>query len=136
MVLALWSCRIILGGTFTVAATLKIKDPSGFVADIGHYRIVPYVLSVALASYLPWLELVCAGAVLFRWRERGALLLLFGLCMLFISALVSAWSRGLDISCGCFGHTLSATIPIALARNTVLACLVAVLLRNSTEPLE
>jgi putative oxidoreductase len=76
--------------------------------------------------------LVCAAAVLFRWRERGALALLFGLCGLFSLALASAWWRGLDITCGCFGHADKSTaLPLALARSVTLG-LIALGLFNRT----
>lgn len=65
----LWLGRLILGGTFVYAASFKILDPPAFVADIGHYRLLPYLLAVALGIYLPWLELLCGTAVLIRRLE-------------------------------------------------------------------
>jgi hypothetical protein len=39
----------------------------------------------------------------------------------FIAALASAWSRGLDISCGCFGReNATADFPLLLARDGAL----------------
>jgi hypothetical protein len=35
---------------------------------------------------------------------RGAVLILTGLTIVFIVASIAAKARGLDISCGCFGH--------------------------------
>lgn len=115
-----WCCRLLLGGTFLYAAVSKILDPQGLVTDIGRYRLLPYSLTLALGVYLPWLELACGIAVLIRWRERGALLLLLGLCILFAGALVSAWLRRLDITCGCFGHDSTTSLPWALARIVAL----------------
>lgn len=132
--MALWGGRLLLGGAFAYAAVLKLVDPAAFATDIGHYRLLPYPLTSALAVYLPWLELMSAVAVLIRWRERGALVLLLGLCVLFSLALASAWWRELDISCGCFGHAGAATgLPFALARSTALG-LVAFLLLKAQPP--
>ena len=63
-----WFCRLVLGGTFAWAAVAKILDPQAFAADIDHFRLLPYPLTLAAGVYLPWLELVCALAVLARWR--------------------------------------------------------------------
>jgi putative oxidoreductase len=130
----LWAGRLLLGGTFAYAAVLKLADPATFATDIAHYRLLPYPLTLAVSVYLPWLELVCAMAVLVRWRERGAQALLLGVCVVFSLALASAWWRGLDISCGCFGHAGVATaLPFALARSTALG-LVALLLLKAQPP--
>lgn len=123
-----WLGRLILGGTFVYAAWSKILDPASFVSDIGHYRLLPYPLALALGLYLPWLELLCGTAVLIRRLERGALLTVGGLCALFTLALASAWFRGLDIACGCFGPaTTSVTLPLAITRSLALG-VIAVLL--------
>jgi putative oxidoreductase len=109
--------RLVLGGAFGYAALQKLADPQSFAVDIGNYHLLPYPLTLALAVYLPWLELVCAVAVLSRWRDRGALTVLLALCLFFSLALTSAWMRGLDIRCGCFGsNTEPTSIPIALLR--------------------
>jgi len=127
---ALWVGRLLLSGTFAYAAVLKLTDPATFATDIAHYRLLPYPLTSAMGVYLPWLEGVCAAAVLVRWRERGALALLLGLCVLFSLALASAWWRDLDISCGCFGHAGDATaVPFALARSTALGFVAFLLLK-------
>jgi putative oxidoreductase len=128
-----WAGRLVLGGTFAYAAILKLADPAAFATDIGHYRLLSYPLTLAVAVYLPWLELLCALAVLMRRRERGALVLLFGLCGVFSLALASAWWRGLDISCGCFGSGTASAIPLALARSVALGLVAFFLLRQSLQ---
>ncbi len=48
----------------------------------------------------------------------GSLWLLLGMILVFLMALLSAWMRGLDIRCGCFGSTeAGAPIPIAIMRD-------------------
>lgn len=128
-----WLFRLLLGGTFAYSAASKLLDPSAFAADIGHYHLLPHPLTLAAAVYLPWLELFCATAVLSCRFERGALLLLLGLCGLFSLALASAWWRGLDLTCGCFGGRTATTAPWALARSVVLALAAYYLLRISRQ---
>lgn len=134
--IAQWIGRLLLGGIFAYAAARKIMDPSAFAADIAHFRLLPHPLTLALGLYLPWLELICGAGVIVRRFESGALLLITLMCVLFCLALTSAWFRGLDINCGCFGHaTASSPLPWAIARSLVLGLIAFVLLRsNRTGP--
>lgn len=94
----------LLGGVFIVAGIFKVIDPGQFFRDIENYDLVPWrVVSVVIAFYLPWLEIICGLAVIARPFQAAALLILSGLLLIFTTALTLAWGRGLDISCGCFG---------------------------------
>jgi len=53
---------------------------------------------------LPWLEIFCGVALIFGFLYRGGLSLLTALTVVFIGATIAAKMRGLDITCGCFGH--------------------------------
>lgn len=95
---------IAVGAVFIYAGVVKALDPAQFAADIGNYRLLPIPAGAALALYLPWLEVVCGGALVFKQMYRGALIVLAALCVVFMGALLSAKARGLDIACGCFGN--------------------------------
>jgi len=95
---------IIIGGLFVYAGALKAWDPVGFAGDIENYHILPWALNLALAFFLPWLEMLCGLALIFRRFYSGALALLLALLLVFIGASIAAKLRGIDISCGCFGH--------------------------------
>jgi putative oxidoreductase len=95
---------LIIGGIFIYAGVMKISDPAGFANDIDNYKILPWPLTVRLAFYLPWLEILCGLAVILGLMYRGGLLILTALISIFIAASVIAKARGLDITCGCFGH--------------------------------
>ncbi len=95
---------LIVGGIFIYAGVIKGMDPVGFANDIGNYKILPWPLTVRLAFYLPWLEILCGLAVILGLLYRGGLLVLTVLISIFIIASVIAKARGLDITCGCFGH--------------------------------
>ena len=100
-------CRIvslIVGGIFIYAGVIKVMDPVAFARDIDNYHILPWAVSVRLAFYLPWLEVFCGLAVICGLFYRGGLLILNALTSIFIIASIVAKARGLDISCGCFGH--------------------------------
>src|SRR5262245_40903698 len=95
---------VIIGGVFVYAGAIKAFDPVQFANDIDNYKALPWFVSVRLAFYLPWLEIICGLALIFRFLYRGGLSILIALALIFIGATVAAKSRGLDISCGCFGH--------------------------------
>ncbi len=95
---------LIVGGIFIYAGVMKIFDPVGFANDIDNYKILPWPLTVCLAFYLPCLEILCGLAVILGLLYRGGLLILTMLISIFIIASVIAKARGLDITCGCFGH--------------------------------
>jgi uncharacterized membrane protein YphA (DoxX/SURF4 family) len=112
--------RLLAGGVFLVAGVLKVLDPARFAADIDHFRLLPYFAVAPLALYLPWLEIICGLAVFVkRWR-RSALVLLLALTIVFIAAITSAWRRGLDIRCGCFGAASTAPLAYDLVFDVVL----------------
>ena len=95
---------LIIGGVFIYSGVIKALDPIGFANDIDNYKILPWAIGVGLAFYLPWLEILC-GLALIAWRlYLGGLSILTALISIFIVATVAAKVRGLDITCGCFGH--------------------------------
>jgi putative oxidoreductase len=95
---------LIVGGIFIYAGVLKVLDPVQFANDIDNYKTLPWFVSTRLAFYLPWLEIFCGLAVIFRFLYRGGLSILTALIAVFVAATVAARWRGLDITCGCFGH--------------------------------
>ena len=95
---------LIIGGIFIYAGVIKAMDPTGFANDIDNYKMLPWPLTVRLAFYLPWLEVLCGLAVILGLLYRGGLVILTALTLIFIAASIIAKVRGLDITCGCFGH--------------------------------
>src|SRR2546421_712203 len=95
---------LIIGGIFIYAGVIKALDPIAFANDIDNYKILPWPLAVRLAFYLPWLEMLCGLSLILRFFCRGGLFILTGLTFVFIAASAIAKVRGLDITCGCFGH--------------------------------
>jgi len=95
--------RLLLGGAFVFAATLKIFDPASFANDIAHYRLVPHLWINFIAITLPWVELTAGLALIFGFWRRASALVLLALTVVFLIAISQAIARGLDIRCGCFG---------------------------------
>jgi putative oxidoreductase len=117
----------VVAGIFIYAGALKAIDPVQFASDIDNYKILPWSVSVAVAFYLPWLEIFCALGLVFRFLYRGALSILSASIVVFTLATIAAKVRGLDITCGCFGHASQHwSFPAHLVTN--LATLAALLL--------
>lgn len=121
--LTLLLLRLGVGALFIYAGAIKILDPQQFALDVQHYELTPWSVSVLVAVYLPWLEVVAGLALILRRLELGALLTLGGLSLVFLVAIGSAWARGLDISCGCFGKSadaLKTNFPLLIGRDLAL----------------
>jgi putative oxidoreductase len=128
----------IVAAIFIYAGALKVLDPVQFAHDINNYRILPWTLSVALAFYLPWLEILCGLGLVFRFLYRGALSILTAMIVVFTLATIAAKVRGLDITCGCFGHASQHwSLPAHLATNLgILAALLVLWVSDrSAKPL-
>src|SRR6266705_2857749 len=93
---------LIVGGVFIYAGAIKALDPIRFAYDIDNYKTLPWFMSVRLAFYLPWLEILCGLAVVLHRLYRGGLSILAMLLGMFLVATIGARLRGLDITCGCF----------------------------------
>jgi len=98
----LFVLRLLLGLTFLFACIDKMSDPSGFAKAIANYKLVSGSLATLVATVLPWIELLCALAILFGFYSRGASMLLCLMLCAFTLAVITGLIRGLDIACGCF----------------------------------
>ena len=95
---------IIIGGLFIYAGAVKVIDPVEFARDVDNYKMLPWQMSVGTGLYLPWLEIFCGLSLVVRVLYRGSVFILTALMTVFIVITIIAKARGLDISCGCFGH--------------------------------
>jgi len=121
LTIILWLLRIALAGVFLYAGALKIADPAQFFQDILNYQIVGEPVAWLAALYLPWLEVIAAAALLIPKTTRASAIIIATLMLIFTAALLSAWLRGLDITCGCFGTTLeTSNYPLLLTRDLAL----------------
>jgi uncharacterized membrane protein YphA (DoxX/SURF4 family) len=95
--------RVVLGAVLVVAGWLKISNPDEAVRAVQAYQILPGSWTHAVGYGLPLLEIVLGLLLVLglgtRWAAVGAGVLM----VVFIAGIVSVWSRGLSIDCGCFG---------------------------------
>jgi uncharacterized membrane protein YphA (DoxX/SURF4 family) len=94
--------RWLIGLVLIWAAVGKLAHPLVFFASLLTYNLpLPESALRAVATILPWTELIC-GLLLLAGRLRpGALALSTALFVAFSLATGQALFRGLDISCGC-----------------------------------
>jgi hypothetical protein len=95
--------QIGLGAVLAYAGAVKALDPAAFATSLGHYQLFPGWLLAPLATGLPWLELVVGAALVANRFVAGAARWSCGLSAGFAVALGTAWARGLNLDCGCFG---------------------------------
>lgn len=126
--------RLVVCGTFLLAALPKIQDPVAFAASIEGFRVVDGGLVAWLALLLPWLELVIGFGLLLPLIRRSSGILIAILLIAFIGLHISAWVRGLDVSCGCFGETEASGAPnylwLILRNAAVLTACLCVVVRD------
>jgi uncharacterized membrane protein YphA (DoxX/SURF4 family) len=134
--------RLALAAVFLVAALPKIQDPVAFATAVEGFRVLDAPWSDWVALVLPWLELVIGFGLLVPWLKRSSGLIAAILLLAFIILHGSAWARGLDISCGCFGENQTQGAPnylwLILRNVTFLAlslCVLARDWRNSSRPI-
>ncbi len=90
---------------FGLSSTSKLFNLQGFAEDVVNYRLLPFDWVPFVAVSMPWLELIVSIALLIKSLRLSAAFLIVGMMMTFTVAVGSAFVRGLDISCGCFGKT-------------------------------
>ena len=89
---------------FLVAGVLKVPDPAAAVRAVRAYRLLAEPLAAPVAFGLPVLETAVGLALLVGVFVRTAAIASAVLLVVFIAAVGSAWARGLQIDCGCFGN--------------------------------
>lgn len=108
------------GALFIWSGIGKVKDPMSFADAIRNYRIVGDPIAPALAHFIPWLEIFAGLGTMIERTRQGAVALLTLLVLIFTLGIISAWLRGLDIACGCFGSEEAMDYPVKVVQNLVL----------------
>ncbi|MGY1855444.1 MauE/DoxX family redox-associated membrane protein [Modestobacter sp. SYSU DS0290] len=97
------AARLLLGVVLVVAGGLKLPDPAAAERAVRAYRLLPETLVAPVAFGLPVLEIAVGLALLAGVFLRTAAVAAAVLMLVFLAAVGSAWARGLQIDCGCFG---------------------------------
>ena len=95
--------RLVTGTVWVVAGGLKLPDPAASVRAVRAYDLLPESAVTLVGHGLPVLELLIGLLLLVGLLTRPAAIVSSLLLVAFIAGIVSAWARGLEIECGCFG---------------------------------
>lgn len=95
--------RLILGVVLVVAGALKVTSPAVSARAVNAFQILPYDVARYVGYALPVVEIL-VGVLLVAGLFTRLSAAVGGLLMLaFLVGIISAWVRGLNIDCGCFG---------------------------------
>lgn len=95
--------RLVVGGVWILAGALKLPDPAASVRAVRAYDLLPEAIVPAVGHVLPIVEIVVGGCLVLGVLVRGMSVVSALLFAAFIIGIASAWARGLQIDCGCFG---------------------------------
>ena len=99
----LLALRLVLGGVFFYAGTMKLANPQAFADSVATFKMLPPQLINLVALGLPPFEILLGLMLIPGWKARAASLAVAGLSIVFGIALGQALVRGLAVDCGCFG---------------------------------
>lgn len=95
--------RLVTGGVWLVAGALKLPDPASSVRAVRAYDLLPEAIVPTVGHLLPVVEVVIGLCLVVGLLVRPMSVLSALLFIAFIIGIASAWARGLQIDCGCFG---------------------------------
>ncbi len=126
--------RVVVGVVWIAAGTAKVLDPAASVRAVRAYDLLPGALVEPVGYLLPVLEVVVGATLVLGLLVRGSAVLSALLFAVFVIGISSAWARGLQIDCGCFGGggydpDAASKYPVELARDGALLLASLYLLR-------
>ncbi len=130
--------RLVVGAVWVVAGALKLPDPALSVRAVRAYRLLPEAVVPVVGYGLPVLEVAIGLLLIIGLGIRVVASVSAVLFLVFIVGIASAWARGLQIDCGCFGGggfraDATAQYPWEIARDVALLALsVALVVRPRT----
>ena len=95
--------RLVTGGVWLVAGALKLPEPAESVRAVRAYDLLPEAVVPTVGHLLPVLEVVVGLCLVLGVLTRGMGVVSALLFLAFVVGIASAWARGLEIECGCFG---------------------------------
>lgn len=95
--------RLVVGGVWVYAGALKVGDPAASVGAVRSYQLLSPGVAEVVGRTLPSLEIVLGLALILGLLTRISGALSGLLQIAFVIGIVSVWSRGIAIDCGCFG---------------------------------
>lgn len=95
--------RLVLGGVWLWAGLAKLPHPQTSISAVRAYQLLPTGLAETVGHVLPWLEVVVGACLVLGLLLRFTGVISGLLLVAFVIGMISVWSRGIEIDCGCFG---------------------------------
>ena len=100
----LLALRVILGAVFIYGGYVKLREPWAlFAMGIDSYHLVPFRFVEPLARMLPWFEVAVGLLLIVGLGLRVSSSAVSLMLVVFMVAMLHAYAKGQEISCGCFG---------------------------------
>lgn len=117
--------RLVVGAVWVVAGALKLPDPAASVRAVRAYQLLPESVVPLVGHALPVVEVILGTCLVVGLLVRASGLVSALLLAAFVIGIASAWARGIQIDCGCFGgggyhQGASADYPWEIARDLLL----------------
>ena len=94
--------RLALAAVFLTAGGLKVGDLAASGRAVNAYRLMSFDAAQVVGAIQPFLEIAVGLLLLVGLAMRLSAAIAALLLVVFIAGIVSAWTRGLQIDCGCF----------------------------------
>lgn len=95
--------RLVVGAVWIVAGALKVADLRSSVRAVQVYELLPNALAEIVGIVLPLVEIGIGALLIIGLATQVSAVVSSALFVAFIIGIASAWARGLQIDCGCFG---------------------------------
>ena len=131
------AARLLAGSMLVYAGAIKAAGPAeDFALVIGSYQVLPQDMSLTLATFLPWVEMLIGWSMIFGFQLRAAAAAGGALFAGFLLALASVQIRGIELpNCGCFGDALHFTPAQAFLVDACIAALTFLAWKSAPAPL-
>ncbi len=96
--------RLVVGVVDVAAGLSKLPDPAGTVRSVRAFDLLPESIVPTVGHLLPIVEIAIGAMLILGLLTRGFAVLSVLFYVAFIIGISSAWARGLEINCGCFGN--------------------------------
>ncbi len=97
--------RVLAGGVFLYTGWAKLQDIDDTIRSVRNYQLLPEAIVPTIGSALPVVELILGVLLVAGVLTRFVSVLTGLLSLAFFIGIVTAWARGLQIQCGCFGNS-------------------------------
>jgi uncharacterized membrane protein YphA (DoxX/SURF4 family) len=97
--------RVLAGGVFLYTGWAKLQDIDDTIRSVRNYQLLPEAIVPTVGSALPILELILGVLLVAGVLTRYVSVVTGLMSLAFFIGIVTAWARGLQIQCGCFGNS-------------------------------